>query len=63
MQNQQQTTLFAFQLAQKQAGETVQQAAWKVRDGVAVAGCCGSDAYDNDRASCTGGGADAGIDC
>ncbi len=63
MQNQQQTTLFAFHLAQKQAGETVRQAAWKVREGVAVAGCSGPDAYDNYRASSSWGGADAGIYC
>lgn len=63
MQNQQQTRLFAFQLARKQEQETVQQAVWKVRDGVAVAGCSGPDAYDNYRASSTWGGADAGIYC
>ncbi|HAV37067.1 MAG TPA: hypothetical protein DCX52_12055 [Massilia sp.] len=63
MQNQQQTRLFAFQLARKQEQEAVQQAVWKVRDGVAVAGCSGPDAYDNYRASSTWGGADAGIYC
>lgn len=39
MQNQKQTRLFAFKLAEKRK-ETMQQAQqWKVRDGVSVAGC------------------------
>jgi len=38
MQNQQQSTLFAFKMAEKQQeAQPAQQ--WKVRDGVAVAGC------------------------
>ena len=63
MQNQQQTRLFAFQLAEKQEKQTAPQTAWKVRDGVAVAGCSGPDVYDNFRAPSTWGGADAGIYC
>lgn len=63
MQNEKQARLFAFQLAEKQEKQIPQQTAWKVRDGVAVAGCSGPDAYDNFRAPSTWGGADAGIYC
>lgn len=39
MQNQQQSTLFAFKLAEKQQQDTKPAQQWKVRDGVSVAGC------------------------
>ncbi|MEW6372114.1 MAG: hypothetical protein AB1584_14355 [Pseudomonadota bacterium] len=39
MQNQQQPTLFAFKLADQQNQEAQPAQQWKVRDGVAVAGC------------------------
>jgi hypothetical protein len=53
MKNQQNTKLFAFQLAKKE--QTAKPAAkWQVREGVATAGCTGPDArasgprgYDN----------------
>lgn len=63
MQIQKQTKLFAFQLAKKQEAAQPQRTAWKVRDGVAVAGCSGPDVYDNFRAPGTWGAADAGIYC
>ena len=37
-QNKNQTTLFAFKLAEKEASKEIKQP-WQVRDGVAVAGC------------------------
>jgi len=39
MQNQQQSTLFAFKLAEKQQQDATPAQQWKVREGVAVAGC------------------------
>jgi hypothetical protein len=50
MQKQNQSKLFAFKLAEKQE-QTQATQQWKVRDGVAVAGCTGPlpDEYDNWR--------------
>ena len=39
MQNQKQTKLFAFKLAEKRVQAAKPAQPWKVRDGVAVAGC------------------------
>lgn len=39
MQSQKQTKLFAFRLAEKRSRESQPAPAWKVRDGVSVAGC------------------------
>lgn len=48
MQKQVQSKLFAFKLAEKQdKAQTTQQ--WKVREGVAVAGCTGPVENDNWR--------------
>lgn len=50
MQKQNQGKSFAFKLAEKQEqtqAHTAEQ--WKVRDGVALAGCTGPDALDNFR--------------
>lgn len=47
MQKQNQSKLFAFKLAEKQEQKPEQ---WKVRDGVAAAGCSGPVNYDNYRA-------------
>ena len=50
MQNQ--TKLFAFKLAEKQAQKPAAAAiAWKVRDGVAVAGCTAVDSEEQYRYS------------
>ncbi|SDA58011.1 MULTISPECIES: hypothetical protein [unclassified Janthinobacterium] len=50
MQNQ--TKLFAFKLAEKQAQKPAAAAtAWKVRDGVAVAGCTLVGVHDQYRDS------------
>jgi len=39
MQKQEQSTLFAFKLADKQNQDAKPAQQWKVREGVAVAGC------------------------
>lgn len=50
MQNQ--TKLFAFKLAEKQVQKQAAPAtAWKVRDGVAVAGCTAVGTHDQYRYS------------
>ncbi|MEW6372112.1 MAG: hypothetical protein AB1584_14345 [Pseudomonadota bacterium] len=64
MQNQKQTKLFAFQLAAQRDQQTQPAQQWKVRDGVAVAGCT---YIDNDplmqRYTSEWGDMDAGIYC
>jgi len=64
MQNQKETTLFAFRLAGQRDQPTQPAQQWKVRDGVAVAGCT---YIDNDpliqRATSEWGDADGGIYC
>jgi hypothetical protein len=59
MKNQNQAKLFAFKLAAKKEQECKAAPQWKLRDGVAVAGCTGPDA----RADRVGGGRDRGIWC
>ncbi|MEG0884910.1 hypothetical protein D3C81_435930 [compost metagenome] len=55
MQKQNQTKLFAFKLAEKKEQEKpVQPAPWKVRDGVAVAGCTAVDSEEQYRYSRVG---------
>ncbi|MCC7702951.1 hypothetical protein IGS59_11905 [Janthinobacterium sp. GW460P] len=50
MQKQNQPKLFAFKLAEKQVQKQVAPAtAWKVRDGVAVAGCSAVGSNDQYR--------------
>ena len=44
MKNQTTSKLFAFKLAEKKAEKTQVTPQWKVRDGVAIAGCSGPDA-------------------
>ncbi|MBC3808788.1 hypothetical protein H8K52_15710 [Undibacterium seohonense] len=44
MKNQNTSKLFAFKLAEKKAEKTQITPQWKVRDGVAIAGCSGPDA-------------------
>lgn len=64
MQDQKQTKLFAFQLAdqRKQQAQPAQQ--WKLRDGVAVAGCTYVDVEALlTRYTSEWGDADAGIYC
>lgn len=39
MENEKVTKLFAFKLAQKQTAEAKPAMQWKVREGVAIAGC------------------------
>lgn len=43
MQDQQQSTLFAFKLAEEQTQDAKPAQQWKVREGVSVAGC--TDVY------------------
>ncbi|WP_166871643.1 hypothetical protein [Massilia mucilaginosa] len=43
MEKQENTKLFAFKLAEKKAKETKPAPQWKLRDGVASAGCSGED--------------------
>jgi hypothetical protein len=62
MQNQKQPKLFAFKLAQQQEKQIKPAAQWKVREGVAVAGCSGPDMYDNYRGPRNGIG-DTGVYC
>ncbi|MBJ7313427.1 hypothetical protein H7U20_24965 [Rugamonas sp. CCM 8940] len=59
MNNQKQAKLFAFKLAAKKEQEVKAAPQWKLRDGVALAGCTGPDA----RANRVGGGNDRGIWC
>ncbi|MYN17199.1 hypothetical protein GTP81_10590 [Rugamonas sp. FT107W] len=47
MADQKEAKLFAFKLAAKQENKPAEQ--WKVRDGVAVAGCTGPVDFDNYR--------------
>lgn len=49
MADQKEAKLFAFKLAAKQEQENKQAEQWKVRDGVAVAGCTGPVDFDNYR--------------
>ena len=52
MQKQNQSTLFAFKLAEKKEQEKpALPAPWKVRDGVAVAGCTAVGTHDQYRDS------------
>ncbi|MBE3024800.1 hypothetical protein GQ37_005485 [Janthinobacterium sp. BJB1] len=52
MQKQNQPKLFAFKLAEKQVEKPAAPAsAWKVRDGVAVAGCTAVGTHDQYRDS------------
>nr|WP_315468455.1 hypothetical protein [uncultured Undibacterium sp.] len=44
MKNQNPSKLFAFKLAEKKVEKTQATPQWKVRDGVAIAGCSGPDA-------------------
>jgi hypothetical protein len=44
MKKQNETKLFAFKLAEKKAQVIKQEPQWKVREGVALAGCSGPDA-------------------
>jgi hypothetical protein len=63
MQTQQQAKLFAFKLIEKrQEQESKPAQQWQAREGVAVAGCSGPDAFENYRASSIR-GADAGVYC
>ena len=43
MEKQENTKLFAFKLAEKKAKEAKPAPQWKLRDGVASAGCSGED--------------------
>lgn len=55
MQKQNQTKLFAFKLAQKKdEKKPALPAPWKVRDGVAVAGCTAVDSEEQYRYSRVG---------
>jgi hypothetical protein len=47
MQNQGQPKLFAFKLAEERSKDAKPAQAWKVREGVSVAGCTVQDTEDN----------------
>jgi hypothetical protein len=51
MTDRKETTLFAFKIAEKQSQEAKSLTQFKVRDGVAIAGCSGPlpNDYDNYR--------------
>ena len=63
MADQKESKLFAFKLAEKQAAQAKPAAEFKVRDGVAVAGCSGPDLTENVRAASYTNVADRGIYC
>lgn len=66
MTDRKETKLFAFKLAENQVAKQAQAkpaAEWKVRDGVAVAGCSGPDLLENWRYASASNVADKGIYC
>ena len=63
MKDQKESKLFAFKLAEKQGAQAKPAAEFKIRDGVAVAGCSGPDLTENYRYASTTGAVDAGIYC
>lgn len=63
MADQKESKLFAFKLAEKQATQAKPAAEFKVRDGVAVAGCSGPDLTENFRAGSATNVPDKGIYC
>lgn len=64
MQNQNQAKLFAFKLAEKRDAQTQPSQQWKVREGVATAGCSWVDVDAGLlRASDRYVGNDAGVYC
>ena len=63
MADQKESKLFAFKLAEKQAAQAKPAAEFKVRDGVAVAGCSGPDLTENYRYASSTNVADRGIYC
>ena len=63
MADQKESKLFAFKLAEKQVEQAKPAAEWKVRDGVAVAGCSGPDTTENYRYASSLNVADKGIYC
>lgn len=63
MADQKESKLFAFKLAEKQVAQTKPAAEWKVRDGVAVAGCSGPNKLDNYRYPSATNWVDQGIYC
>jgi len=63
MKDQKESKLFAFKLAEKQVAQAKPAAEFKVRDGVAVAGCSGPNKLENYRYASTSGANDAGIYC
>ena len=62
MADQKESKLFAFRLAEK-AAQAKPAAEFKVRDGVAVAGCSGPDLTENFRAGSATNVPDKGIYC
>lgn len=63
MADQKESKLFAFKLAEKQVAQAKPAAEWKVRDGVAVAGCSGPNKLENYRYASSTGWVDQGIYC
>lgn len=63
MQNQKESKLFAFQLAEQRQGEAKPAQQWKVRDGVAVAGCTDTGEDGVWKMATNWGGADSGFYC
>lgn len=63
MEAQKETKLFAFKLAEKQAAEAAPATQWKVRDGVAAAGCCDPNDDGNLRMDSDYWGRDEGYYC
>jgi len=65
MQKQQQSTLFAFKLADKQHQDAKPAQEWKVREGVSVAGCTDAGGLHGNmyRDASTWNGPDGGIYC
>jgi hypothetical protein len=62
MGDQKKAKLFAFNLAVKQEEKAKPEAQWKVREGVAVAGCTGPVNFENYRESISVFGAYMGRD-
>jgi len=63
MESQKEPKLFAFKLADKQAADNKPATQWKVREGVAIAGCCDFHNDGNLREDDPWFGRDAGIYC
>jgi hypothetical protein len=63
MQNQKEVKLFAFKLAGNQQQDAKPAPQWKVRDGVASAGCTDTGIDGEWKMATTWGGPDSGIYC